>query len=142
MTPLTALAYLSSATHPFDEAALEALLLDARKRNREQGVTGVLLHHDGSFFQYLEGPADGVDTVYARIRASRQHHGLIELFRWPCPARLFDGWTMGFAHAPRGLVLTLEQAAWADVIEHSQQRRDKPPGLQLLLDFWRQAERR
>ncbi|MFM9915410.1 MAG: BLUF domain-containing protein [Rhizobacter sp.] len=26
-------------------------------------MTGVLLHHDGSFFQYLEGPAAGTKEV-------------------------------------------------------------------------------
>lgn len=142
MKPLTALAYLSSASQPFSEADLEALLLDARARNRQHGVTGVLLHHDGSFFQYLEGPEDGVAAVYERIRASRRHRGLIELFRWPCPGRLFDGWTMGFSQAPHGVVLKLEQAAWAEVIDHSRQRPDRPAGVQLLLDYWRQTERR
>lgn len=141
MTPLVAIAYLSSATQPFSEARLETLLLDARAHNREHGVTGALLHHDGTFFQYLEGPEDGVASAYARIRASRRHHGLIELFHRPCAERLFDGWTMGFADAPRSVLLRLEQASWTEVLQRSRLRSDPPVGLKLLLDFWQQAER-
>ncbi len=45
MSTLTAVAYLSSSTTLLSEPELEALLLQARTF---VGVTGVLLHHDGT----------------------------------------------------------------------------------------------
>ena len=56
MSDLTNLCYVSSATRSLSVAQLTDLLIDARQFNQSVQVTGVLLHHDGGFFQYLEGP--------------------------------------------------------------------------------------
>jgi hypothetical protein len=139
MTPLSALAYVSSASAPMSEADLEALLASAREHNERVGVTGALLHHDGSFFQYVEGPADAVAEVYARVKVSSRHHGLIELFHRPVDRRLFDGWQMGFARAPRSLLLKLSQASWIGALTSATRSDPQAVGVKLLLEFWRNA---
>ena len=63
------------------------------------GVTGALLHQDGSFFQYFEGSESGVGQVYSRIMGSRMHRGLIELVCEPADQRHFSTWSMGFAES-------------------------------------------
>lgn len=142
MHPLTAIAYVSSAVQPLSEDELEALLSDARRTNEEAGITGTLLYDDGSFFQYLEGPTAEAQRIYDRICRSSRHHGLIELLRRPVAQRHFDGWTMGFARAPRSVMLRLAQASWIEVVERSRLQTDPPVGVKLLLDFWRSTERR
>lgn len=143
MSDLQALAYVSSAVGALTEADLEALLLRARAFNEAVGVSGALLYHDGSFFQYLEGPAASVEKVYARIKASPKHRGLIELLRRPVEQRQFDGWHMGFARAPRSVILGLAQSDWLDRLHEQEAGAASPPsGVKLLLEFWRNASRR
>lgn len=136
MKALTGLAYVSSATAAFSEQSLEQLLLDARAFNAGVGVTGVLLHHDGSFFQYIEGPTDGVAQVYDRIRLSQRHHGLFELFRGDIARCHFPEWLMGFAETPQSQILRLSQATWKIVAPGVPDTVDESEGLALLVGHW------
>jgi len=95
--PLHQIVYVSAASAPFDNAALERLLERSRRRNAERDVTGLLLHVDGSFIQVLEGTEEAVEEIYARIREDDRHEQLLILQRGPIEARRFDGWAMGFA---------------------------------------------
>lgn len=131
---LEAVAYTSSAVPDTTVSSLEQLLLQARKKNAELGVTGVLLYHDGSFFQYFEGPPEAVEEVYARIRRSPLHRGIIELMRGPIQARSFGSWLMGFTQAPASTVLALSNASWTASVR--QPAVATSPGLELLLQFW------
>lgn len=142
MSDLTAIAYVSSATHPLANEELEALLSRSRTINSAVGVSGVLLYHDGSFFQYLEGPHDAVNMVYSRVMASRLHHGIEELLREPVAQLEFSDWYMGFAQTPRTTLQKLAQAQWM----HALGGRPLPsgsgrstPGVELLRSFWARA---
>jgi len=116
---------------------LEALLLDARGFNEKVQVSGVLLYHDGTFFQYLEGPADGVAQVYARIRASRSHHSIYELLNNQIKARMFPSWLMGVSNAPASVLLSLARARWHASIQRLQGQADQESeGLALLHGYW------
>lgn len=147
---LSALAYVSTAVRQLNEDALQALLVDARAFNAREDVTGALLHHDGGFFQYLEGPPAGLARVYDRIKRSRQHTGVFEFFRHAVEARVFSSWHMGFAQTPKAVLTALAQARWmasvAELQTGPQQpgqpgQSDRPEGLSLLLSFWSDARR-
>lgn len=139
-TPLHALAYVSTAQGMVTEQALQRLLQRARANNDEQGVTGVLLYCDGSFMQYIEGPRDAVDRVYALIRADKQHHGIVPLLSQALQHRAFSGWTMAYAPAHKADFVRLARSDWqgdgtaAGAGQHS-------PGLGLLMDFWASHQR-
>ncbi len=137
MNTLTGIAYVSSATRVLSEPALEHLLMDARAFNAGVGVTGVLLHHDGSFFQYLEGHAAGVEQAYARICGSRRHHGLFEMFRGPIARSHFPEWLMGFAETPQSQILRLSQATWRNAVCGLPGGADTSEGLDLLVGHWK-----
>ena len=49
------LVYASRAAQPFTDAELVELLTRSRQKNDRLDVTGMLLYHDGSFIQALEG---------------------------------------------------------------------------------------
>lgn len=136
-----ALAYVSTATRPMSQAALEDLLEDARSHNSRYAVSGVLLYNDGAFFQYLEGAHDNLMKIYDRIKRSRQHYGLIELLNEPAERRYFDGWHMGFAEPQSSLLLRLSNAVWLSKLSDGTVTADNSPGLTLLLRFWRDAKR-
>ncbi|HET8730435.1 MAG TPA: BLUF domain-containing protein [Moraxellaceae bacterium] len=138
---LMAVAYVSTAIKPLSAKELDELLMDARAFNQEAEVTGALLFHDNSFFQYLEGPAEGVNLAYARIKASRLHKDLIELISGPVEKREFSEWHMAFAEAPGSLLQQLANAEWNTSLTAVQAREAPSPGLKALLNFWSRARR-
>jgi hypothetical protein len=89
--------YSSAAVEPFSDSALTELLGAARVNNGRLGVTGMLLYHDGSFLQALEGDQDVLETLYAKIGRDKRHHRLVALLRRNVEGRYFDQWQMGFA---------------------------------------------
>ena len=135
--PLECIAYVSTAAGGLTDADLEGLLTSARRRNEEQGVTGALLFHDGSFVQYFEGPPEGVEEVYGHIRGSKLHRGIIELERAQVPERQFPRWLMGFTHVPTSSILRLSNASWQATLRGMDAAKAKAEGVELLLSFWR-----
>lgn len=93
---LFALVYASDAVGSTDDTALNALLEQARVRNKSLGITGILLYRDGRFVQYLEGAEADVRAVYADIAADTRHTNLRILLEGPVAARRFSSWTMGY----------------------------------------------
>ncbi len=97
MANLVHLIYCSTATRSFSNADLLGLLRVARERNRELGVTGMLLYENGGFFQVIEGEAATIDELYAMIESDPRHHRLIKIIHEPVARRAFADWTMGFS---------------------------------------------
>ena len=90
------LIYASSATKPFSEKDLLALLEISRRNNEPAGITGLLLYHDGNFMQVLEGEEPVVTATHARISKDPRHYGLLTLLQEPIEKRAFGDWSMGF----------------------------------------------
>jgi hypothetical protein len=82
MPSLIHLIYASTATEPFGNVQLTELLQQARATNEGLGLTGVLLHSDGNFFQVLEG---------------ERHSRFTVIIREPIARRSFPSWSMGFS---------------------------------------------
>jgi hypothetical protein len=57
----------------------------------------LLLYHEGSFLQTLEGDEHVLENLYAKICQDKRHHRLVALLRRQVDARHFDQWQMGFA---------------------------------------------
>jgi hypothetical protein len=89
--------YSSAAVAPFSEAQLTELLARARTKNDRLGVTGMLLYHDGSFLQVLEGEASVLEALFTAISADKRHHRVVALLRREVDERHFGDWRMGFA---------------------------------------------
>ena len=140
-TSFNAIVYVSTATHLLSPAELEALLTDVRQRNKETGITGVLLYNDGNFMQYFEGPAPAVDTIFARIKASSQHKDIIELMREPIAQRLFPSWYMGLTHPSQSEMLTMSTAQWPLTTGALDAASPANQGLSLLKSFWANGQR-
>ena len=93
--------YASAATRHFETAELTALLQAARTHNDGAGLTGMLLHTEGSFFQVLEGVPDAVEALYARIERDKRHKHVTKIVTEAIPSRSFAHWTMGFSQVSR-----------------------------------------
>lgn len=92
--------YASAATRPLSSEELQGILTTARRHNTTQGVTGLLVYHDGSFLQVLEGPANAVLPLVARIEGDPRHTRFRLLASREIETREFGQWSMGFAEAP------------------------------------------
>ena len=95
------LIYISAAKVNFSEADLASLLLKARENNRRLGVSGLLIHQSGSFFQVLEGGKAIVENLFERIARDRRHERVVVLGRGERPAPTFGEWSMGFVAGDR-----------------------------------------
>ncbi len=93
---LIRLSYLSSSCTLLPAGELDRILAVARKRNSDNDVTGLLLYHDGCFFQTLEGRRAIVEETYARITRDSRHISCIVLEKAEVPSRLFGDWAMAF----------------------------------------------
>lgn len=140
MSNLRCIVYVSTAMAVMASAQLELLLLEAQRRNRDDGITGVLLYSDGNFMQYLEGLDDAVSLTYARIRRSRQHTGLIELLSEPIPERRFPDWQMGFARPTSSEFLAMSTAAWRRHDLSTLTDEPDSAGTLLLRGFWNRSK--
>jgi hypothetical protein len=90
--------YTSIANDEFSPADLERLLAAARTRNKAVGVTGMLVFHDGTFLQALEGEKRAVNEVFASIRGDSRHRDVTVLHRGSgLEQRVFSDGPMGFA---------------------------------------------
>ncbi len=87
---------LTYASRPFgfDEATLAGILLDARRCNARDGITGALIARRDLFLQLLEGPADAVEAAYQRIARDDRHIEVQRLTHREVSARLFPDWAM------------------------------------------------
>ncbi len=112
--PLSTVVYRSRATTPQSGQDLQGLMQAAQARNRREAITGVLLYDESHFFQWLEGPADGVGRVMRSIRGDPRHTDIQVLTDAPASMRSFGDWDMKLATRDLG------RALWqGEVIEPS-----------------------
>jgi methanogenic corrinoid protein MtbC1 len=106
---VSTLIYRSQAATPIAATGLERLLTRAKARNRRLGVTGMLLYSDNQFFQWLEGPPEGVTQIWDSIRQDPRH-GHIELIDHHTRSlRLFGDWDMKFVSREAPLAALSDQ---------------------------------
>lgn len=107
----------SSQPFGYDQATLDGILLDARRCNKRDGITGALVCRQDVYLQLLEGPRHAVDNAYQRIRRDDRHVNVqIQMFE-QVPGRLFGNWSM--LHDPaRSWIWTMDEIA-DDVLERA-----------------------
>ena len=93
---LCSLFYTSTASRPLSKSDLENILMNARKTNLQEQVTGLLLFTEGKFLQYLEGPHSGVLKVFDIIKKSKLHQEITEVSQKPLGRREYGDWSMAF----------------------------------------------
>lgn len=104
---LILLAYSSVAVRRFDRSDLVELLSFARNFNESHGISGMLLYVDNSFFQILEGSAEDLHALFARIEHDTRHAKVIKLLDVAIDKRTFSRWSMGYAKVTRQELATI-----------------------------------
>ena len=88
--------YTSASKTMMTERGLQQILRSARRNNAMNLVTGLLIYHDGCFFQVLEGPKEAVETCYAHITKDTRHSDCVTLARGTVVSRVFSEWWMSY----------------------------------------------
>lgn len=122
MAELIQLVYASRATFPAtaSESGIEPhvarVLVQSRINNPKRGLVGALYFADGNFFQVLEGEADEVDALHARLGHDPRHKDIQVLIRRPIDARSFSIWSMKYVNSTADIrrLLQLHQLASFD----------------------------
>jgi len=136
---LILLAYSSIGTHHFEQSELVDLLTFARDFNSRNGLTGMLLYVDESFFQILEGDPKTLHDLYFRIEQDTRHTHVIKLIEIPIEKRTFSEWSMGFAKVTRADLATIP--GLNDFFGRGSVFSDLEPGkAQVLLEAFRDGK--
>lgn len=88
------LIYSSMASPEIEESDLKDIIVSAEKNNHGNEITGMLIFHDGRFFQMLEGSKEKVQAVFEKIQADPRHSAIIKLFEGETSKRHFPDWKM------------------------------------------------
>ena len=101
-TDTTQLIYASKArfgsdlSAPSTQRTLMRIVRESRNNNPAADIGGVLHFGNGYFLQILEGPAEAVDRLFARIEAD-DRHGEVKILRHKTVAEpTFGQWRMKF----------------------------------------------
>lgn len=90
---LMTLVYISQP-FGFDVPTLNGILLDARRCNKRDDITGALIVRQDLYMQLLEGPRKAVERAYLRIRQDDRHTDVRSVRRLDTGTRLFADWAM------------------------------------------------
>jgi hypothetical protein len=90
---LTQLIY-ASRPFGFDQGMFNGILMDARRCNERDDITGALIARGDLYLQLLEGPEDKLLAAYQRITDDDRHVEVTSLLRRQIETRLFPGWAM------------------------------------------------
>lgn len=98
----------SSTPFGYDPADLNGILLNARRNNARDDISGALICRRDVFIQYLEGPASLVESTYGRIIRDDRHVEVKLRSKGPINARVFGDWAM--LHDPaQSVIWTMEE---------------------------------
>lgn len=78
----------------FDDAMLSGILVQARRNNARDDITGALICRRDIYLQLVEGPADAIDALFARIAEDDRHQDVARLWDGEVAERMFPDWEM------------------------------------------------
>ena len=97
MSALVHCIYTSVQARPLSDADLAYLVKESRRKNTAQGLTGILLHVAGTFFQVLEGAPETIDALYTSILRDPRHTRVTRIIYEPISRRFFADSSMTLA---------------------------------------------
>lgn len=96
MEVLKSIVYVSILEAGMSDEMIQDILKSSRKNNLAQGITGMLIYYNSSFFQVLEGPRDKVNQTFSRIKKDKRHSNIVVIDEDLIEEREFDEWEMGY----------------------------------------------
>src|SRR5690606_26764232 len=94
------LVYTSTRTEKCNDEEIQNILASCKRNNPGQNITGVLLHSDDRFIQYLEGSKD-IIKLYDLIKEDARHKSVVLLSYGQLKSRVFPSWHMGYKNVKK-----------------------------------------
>lgn len=139
MSELKHMVYVSFSDKDLAESDLVSLLVEIRKKNKKQNVTGMLLYNEGSFIQVIEGFTQKINDLFEKIKGDTRHNTIVVLLDEVITSRSFPNWTMGYQK------LTNQQAStihgFSDFMESEDQKivlKNSTPEVIYLLNSFKE----
>lgn len=110
-------AVYSSRPFGFDQGILNGILVDARRVNERDGISGALICRADIYLQWLEGPEATVRAALDRIRRDDRHTEVIVHVAEPAKARVFGEWSM--LHDPAATWIWPQEDVSAGAVERA-----------------------
>ena len=92
--------YVSVACEGMTQQQVDDILAVSRWNNARRDVTGCLLYAGGTFAQVLEGDAQTVTSLAAKIALDHRHRDVRTVLERDSALREYSNWSMGFVHNP------------------------------------------
>ena len=100
LRPIYHTVYCSRASLGVDGPAVDRIIASSHRLNPARGITGLLVFGSGIFFQWLEGPRDGVQELMDILRKDPRHQDVVTLAETEeVRERLFPDWSMELVEA-------------------------------------------
>ncbi|MEO9869760.1 BLUF domain-containing protein [Ekhidna sp.] len=96
MSSLYRLVYTSFRKPHCDQKEIENILNSCKRNNSQNMITGVLLHSNSRFIQYLEGGKDDIRALFNLIKEDPRHTTVNERNFESIKERVFPTWEMGY----------------------------------------------
>ena len=79
-----------------DITIIDEIVSQSQSRNRVCAVTGALIFTGGHFSQYIEGPADGLQSIKQSILSDKRHSDARTFGEGMVRERRFGHWAMAY----------------------------------------------
>ena len=103
---------IGEATPP---SAILDIVRHARRRNRLNGITGILLFDGRHLCQYLEGSRDAVQALLSRIEHDPRHRDLATRHDGAIGERRFGRWSLGYGVDAEGVIARISALPGAGI---------------------------
>ena len=107
----------SSRPFGYDASMLNGILMQARRINERDDITGALICREDIFLQLLEGPEDKVKDTVARIKRDDRHIEVRMHVEKHVPERMFAHWAM--LHDPAVTWIWTQEEIDDDMVERA-----------------------
>ncbi|MCZ4319205.1 BLUF domain-containing protein [Aequorivita viscosa] len=84
--------YISNAISLWENGQLQDFFESVVKRNNALDISGLLLYHEGTFVQVLEGDQITVDSLFSAVKSDTRHNQLTVMMEREIKHRIFKNY--------------------------------------------------
>lgn len=109
---------VESAIFKDRENGIEILLQNAREKNKRLDITGMLLHIEGSFIQYIEGEEVSVKELFKAIEKDSRLAAIKVIDSGNAKNRIFINWEMAYENFNINTINHIEKIDYPNIQEY------------------------
>jgi hypothetical protein len=110
MKKLNFLIYSSVRNANCTDEEIRKILEACERHNPGKSITGVLVHSNNYFLQFLEGEENELMDLFNHIKKDSRHSKVILLNKGTIEERMFPSWHMGYKDADKEGVTLITEA--------------------------------